>query len=127
MHYNRSPKNQASGSSWEMCVLRLYLFSLGLFHEAVLDHSREILEKSPLFILVPPRTLNKIFIKNIFILVPSRTLNRIYAYMYQRPCTPNRIYRTLKDIFPPVLKQQVSVQARPGTHCLTIQYFLLLH
>ena len=109
MHYNRSPKNQASGSRWEMCVLRLYLFSLGLFQEAVLDHSREILEKSPLFILVP-----------------SRTLNRIYAYMYQRPCTPSRIYGTLKDIFPPVLKQQVSVQARPGTHCLTIQYFLLL-
>ena len=56
MHYSRSPEKSRLG--FKMCF---YLFSLCLFQEAVLDHSREILEKSPLFILVPPRTLNRLF------------------------------------------------------------------
>ena len=74
MHYSRSPEKSRLG--FKMCF---YLFSLCLFQEAVLDHSREILEKSPLFILVPPRTLNRLFRTFFIMLVSNHTQNRSYT------------------------------------------------
>ena len=78
MHYNRPPRFGLNMKY--MCILRLYLFSLRLLQEGVLDHSGEILEKSPLFVLIPSRTLNRLwrtlrvrFFK-LFILVPPQSI-----------------------------------------------------